>query len=365
MTDSHLQRVPTWAWLLPAASLAAAVPMIVFHPGAAWLLPAAALLGGSVFAAVHHAEVVALRVGQPLGALILAVAVTVIEVALIATIMLSGAAGGEVVARDAVFSAIMIVLNGVVGLCLVLGGRRHREQTFRLDSASAALAVLGVLATFVLVLPNHVPSGGPRQFSSVQLLSVAVVTLLLYGVFLFVQTVRHRDYFLEAAPATGGDGEPPPPAPLPRVALTSAALLPLSLVAVILLAKVLSYPLDAAVAAAGLPQAVVGVVIAAVVLTPEGIAATRAALRNRLQNSLNLGLGSALASIGLTIPVVTAIAIATGQPLTLGLPPEHVVLLLLTLFASTLTLGTGRTTILQGAVHLAIFAIFLVLSAVP
>lgn len=364
MKEAHLQQLPLWAWLWPVLALVLGAGALATGAAPAWLLLlAAVLLGGAVFAAVHHAEIVALRAGQPLGSLLLAVAVTVIEVSLIATLMLAGAEGSEEVARDAVFSAVMIVLNGVIGLCLLLGGRRHHEQVFRLDAASGAMAVLGVLATFVLILPNYVPSGGEHRFSSLQLIAVAVVTFLLYVVFLFVQTVRHRDYFLPLA-AAGKHAEPHAP-PLPKVLRASAILLPLSLIAVIMLAKLLSFPLDSAVDAAGLPQSVVGVVIAAVVLTPEGLAATLSAIRNDLQNSINLVLGSALASIGLTIPVVTAIAIGTGRPLTLGLSAEHQVLLLLTLFTSLLTLGTGRTTILQGAVHLGIFVIFLVLSIVP
>ena len=359
-------RVPAWSWLAPALAgalvllkLAGLVPVA----SAFTLLIAAMLLGAVIFASVHHAEVLASRVGEPAGSIILALAVTIIEVAMIASIMLADSEGSDVVARDTVFSAVMIVLNGVVGLCLVLGGRRHHEQRFRLDAASSALAVLGVLATLVLVLPNYVRAGGARQFSSPQLMVAGAVTFLLYGVFLFVQTVRHRDYFMQED--DGAEADEAATSPPGRVTLASAVLLPLALAMVIGLAKLLSQPLDAAVRAAGLPQAFVGVVIAAIVLTPEAIASTRAAIRNRLQNSINLVLGSALASIGLTIPAVTVIASATGRPLTLGLEPQYAVLLVLSLFVSTITLGTGRTTVLQGAVHLAIFAVFVTFSAMP
>lgn len=269
------------------------------------------------------------------------------------------------VARDTVFSAIMIVLNGVIGLALVLGARRHHEQAFQVNATSAALGVLGTLATIVFVLPVFVQAGGSLQFSTLQVTAVGIVCLALYGVFVFVQTIKHRDYFMEVD-SSGSDAEQHPHrVPSSKETLASVVLLPLSLLFVILLAKVLSHPLDDAVAAAGLPQAVVGVVIAAVVLLPECIASIRAALLNRLQNSVNLVLGSALASIGMTIPVVAALAVLTARPLTLGLPPSSIVLLLLTLFVSTMTLGTGRTTTLQGAIHLGIFVMFLLISVVP
>jgi Ca2+:H+ antiporter len=356
--------IPHWSWIAPATG--ALVVVLAFTgvvAGGSSIVSAVAalLLGAAVFASVHHAEVLAIRVGEPFGSIILAVAVTVIEVGLIVSIMLSDASGTAVVARDTVFSAIMIVLNGVIGVCLVLGAGRHHEQTFRLDSASAALAVLGTLAILTLVLPNYVDPGGQREFTRVQLVVIDIVCLALYLVFVFVQTVRHRDYFLEFA--NGADADEPPPSD--AVTLASAVLLPLSLTAVILLSKLLSYPLEKAVQAAGMPQAVVGVVIAAVVLLPEGIASVRAALTNRLQSSVNLVLGSALASIGLTIPVVADLAVLMDRELTLGLSNKNIVLLLLTLFVSTLTLGTGRTTVLQGAVHLAIFAVFLLLTATP
>jgi Ca2+:H+ antiporter len=371
MTSTPHADVPHWSWIVPLLSIGLITLTFagVFPSSSPIVLGIAAVgLAASVFASVHHAEILALRVGEPAGSLILAAAVTIIEVSLIVSIMISGAEGSEVVARDTVFSAIMIVLNGVIGLCLVLGGRRHHEQTFQLNAASAALAVLGTLATLVLVLPNFVVAGALRQFSPMQLIVVSAVSLCLYAVFVFVQTIRHRDYFMEAAPAVPQSAPLESAAPLrpsAHVTLLSGILLPISLVAVILLAKLLSHPLDSAVEAVGLPQAVVGVIIASIVLLPEGIASVRAALLNRLQNSVNLVLGSALASIGMTIPVVALVAIFGKRDLTLGLVPEHMILLLLTLFVSTITLGTGRTTVLQGAVHLGIFTVFLLVSAVP
>ncbi len=359
--------MPLWSWLAPlAASLLLLLTFAgLLAPTSGLLLGLAAiLLGATVFSAVHHAEVIAARVGEPFGSIILAVAVTVIEVALIVSILLSQAPGSEAVARDTVFSAVMIVLNGVVGLCLILGGQRHHEQSFQIQGASSALAVLGTLAVLTMVLPNFTTAVPGPFYSPFQLLFVGFVSLVLYLTFVFVQTIRHRDYFIDAQE----DASPPGDVDLrPSVKTTgqSTFLLVVSLTTVILLAKLLSYPLDRAVHAAGLPQSFVGVVIAAVVLLPEGIASVRAALLNRLQNSINLALGSAIASIGLTIPVVAVVSLMIERKLTLGLGPESSVILVLTLFVSTLTLGTGRTTMLQGMVHLVIFAVFLLLSALP
>lgn len=361
--------LPHWSWLVPVFAgvfIGLKLAGILPSGSAVFLALAALFLAAAIFAAVHHAESLALWVGDPMGSILLALAVVILEVALIASLMLSGAEGSEQVARDTVFSTIMIVLNGVIGLCLVLGGSRYGEQSFQLNSASTALAVLGSLATLTLVLPNFTVSGDAQQFSSVQMQVVGLICLIVYAVFLFIQSFRHRDYFIDSiVPAEDGASHEPAQGPSRQVAALSGVLLIGSLVAVVVLAKELSYPLDAAVDAAGLPQAFVGVVIAAVILLPEGMASVRSALKNRLQNSVNLGLGSALASIGLTIPVVAIISIAADVKLTLGLSSENVLLLVLTLFVSTITLGTGRTTVLQGTVHLGIFAVFLLLSAVP
>jgi Ca2+:H+ antiporter len=295
---------------------------------------------------------------------VLAVAVTVIEVALIVSLILSGGPEKAALARDTVFAAVMIVCNGIVGLCLLAGGARHHEQGFQVRGAAAALAVLATLATLALVVPNYTLGRAGPIFTPPQLVFVGVVSLVLYGVFVFVQTIRHRDYFLSAAQDEDDDGEPAAK-PTNTMALASLALLAAALAAVVLLAKTLSPALQAAVDAAGLPAAVVGVAIAALVLTPEGLAALRAARADRLQTSLNLALGSALATIGLTIPAVAAVSLLLGIDLVLGLEARDTVLLVLTLFVAVLTLGTGRTTVLQGAVHLVIFAVFLFLAAAP
>jgi Ca2+:H+ antiporter len=325
----------------------------------------AVLLAGAVFAAVHHAEVLALRLGEPFGSILLAVAVTVIEVALIVSILVSDAPDAGEVARDTVFSAVMIVLNGIVGLCLVLGAQRHRQQSIRIEASSATLAVLGTLAVLALVMPNFTESTRGPVYAPVQLAVIGAVSLALYLTFVFVQTVRHRDYFLDIVPPRGDMPVPEADLPSNPVVAASLVLLIVALTAVVLLAKLLSAPVGSAILAAGLPQAFLGVVIAAIVLLPEGTAALKAAMANRLQNSMNLALGSAVASIGLTIPAVAVVSLVIDRPLVLGLSDEDMVLLMLTLFVSTLTLGTGRTTVLQGAVHLVIFAVFLLLSAVP
>jgi Ca2+:H+ antiporter len=368
MAGTHAS-MPWWSWAAPIAAcalLAAKAAGLADPRAASTMALAALLLGGAVFAAVHHAEIVALRVGEPFGSVILAVAVTVIEVALIVSIMLSAPDGGREVARDTVFAAVMIVLNGIVGLCLLVGGIRHHEQGFHAHGASAALGVLGTLAALVLILPNYTSTIAGPVYAPSQLVFVAVVSLALYALFLFVQTVRHRNYFLDAADDAAGTSAPAQDVrPGNRLVAVSLGLLVVSLTGVILLAKTLSPAIDRAIAAAGLPDACVGIVIAAVVLLPEGMAAYRAAHANRLQTSLNLALGSALASIGLTIPAVTVVSLALGIPLALGLQPQNVVLLVLSLFAATITLATGRTTVLQGGVHMVIFGAFLVIAAVP
>jgi len=350
-----------WTWVAPIAAWAALVTALMTGWGGWFLVVVAALLGGAVFAAVHHAEVIAHRIGEPYGTLVLAVAVTVIEVALIISIMLAVGDAKAALARDTVFAAIMIVCNGIVGVCLLLGGLRHREQVFHLEGASAALAVLAALSVLALVLPNYATTVAGPVWSPAQLAFSGIASLVLYGAFVFIQTVRHRDYFLAAA--AGDDVHAPPPSVGQTWA--SVVLLFVCLVAVVGLAKTLSPAIEAAVFDFGAPEAVVGIIIAALVLLPEGLAAARAAHADKLQTSLNLALGSALASIGLTIPVIAAMFIVTGRPLILGLGPMDTVLLMLTLLVSAITLGTGRTTILQGVVHLVILAAFVFLSVVP
>lgn len=321
------------------------------------------LLGG-VLAAVHHAEVVAHRVGEPYGTLVLAVAVTVIEVALIVSLMIAGGEATTALARDTVFAAVMIILNGIVGVCLLAGGSRFGEQSFGLYGVSASLATLAAIAVLSLVLPNYTVTTAGPFYSGSQLGFIAVVSLVLYGMFVLVQTVRHRDYFLpEPTPGAAPETHATPPSN--RAAGLSALLLMACLGAVVLLGKALAPSIEAAVQAMGAPEALVGIIIAAVVLLPEGLAAFRAARANRLQTSLNLALGSALASIGLTIPAVAILSITQSWPLTLGIDLKSTVLLMLSLIVATLSLGTGRTTVLQGAVHLVLFAVYVFTTIVP
>jgi Ca2+:H+ antiporter len=316
---------------------------------------------GTVFAAVYHAEVVAHRIGEPFGTLVLALAVTVIETALIVSVMLAAPAEKAGLARDTVFAAVMIVCNGIVGLCLLAGGARHHEQGFQVQGASAALAVLVALTGLTLILPNYAASELGPLYSTPQLVFAGVVSLALYGSFVFIQTVRHRDYFL---PILVDEGEHAPPPP-DSTAVLSAGLLIVALVAIVGLAKVLTPMVESGIAYLDVPKAVVGIIIATLVLLPEGLAALRTARNNRLQTSLNLALGSALATIGLTIPAVAAVSIVLRQPLELGLEAKDQALLALTLLLGVITLGTGRTTMLQGIVHLIMFAAFLFFAVVP
>jgi Ca2+:H+ antiporter len=362
MATAHPGSAPWWSWAWPVLAWLALIAASLFGAQGILAVVAAIALILTVFAAVYHAEVVAHRVGEPFGTLILALAVTIIEVALIVSIMLGAEADKASLARDTVFAAVMIVCNGIVGLCLLLGGARHREQGFQVEGASAALAVLGALAVLSMVMPNVTTTATGPYFSTAQLVFAGVVSLVLYASFVFVQTVRHRDYFLPVVLTTPQDHAPPPSN---RATLVSLGLLLVSLVAVVGLAKALTPALEQSLDWLGAPKAVVGIVIATLVLLPEGLAAVRAARANLLQTSLNLALGSALASIGLTIPAVAVVAIVLEQPLELGLGPKEEVQLALTLFLGVVTLGTGRTTVLQGIVHLVMFAAFLFLAIVP
>jgi Ca2+:H+ antiporter len=318
-------------------------------------------VAGSVLAAVHHAEVIADRVGEPYGTLVLALAVTLIEVALIVSLMAAGGEEAAGLARDTVFAAVMIILNGIIGMCLLVGGLKHREQTFSLDGVSAALVALGAIVILTLVFPNYTVTTPGPYYSSSQLLLIGSVTLVIYGTFIFTQTIGHRQYFLQDDDQSGQHSAPPSN----TVMASSSILLLLCLVAVVLLAKKLAPSLEAAVAYLGAPDALVGVIIAAIVLLPEGTAALRAARSNRLQTSLNLALGSALASIGLTIPTVSFLSLYTNTPLRLGIDSKSSLLLMLSLFVAVMALRTGRTIILHGVVLLTVFVVYLFTTIVP
>jgi Ca2+:H+ antiporter len=324
---------------------------------------ATAFLLPTVFAALHHAEAVARRLGEPYGTLVLTIAVTTIEVAIIVSLMLHGR-NNPTLAREAVFSVVMIVCAGVVGVCLMLGALRHRVQELQQQGTSAILAVLVALSVLALILPNHTGSMPHGIFTTGQLAFVSLVSVLLYGAFLFMQTVRHRTDFLDMSPDEQGRDHRRPPA---QVAFASFILLFVGLAAIVMLAKQVAAGVEDGLELMGVaqPDAIVGALIAALVLLPESISAVRAALQNRLQKSLNIALGSALATIGLTIPAVAAVSLITDHELTLGLENGDGVLLMLTLLLSVVSFGTGRTNVLTGLVHLVVFATYLLLLVIP
>src|SRR5256886_1495065 len=328
--------MPKSAWVFPALAMllfAGATTLgYSFTPSVGGFLFAASLLAilfGTVFAAVHHAEVIAERIGEPYGTLLLTLAVTIIEVALIATIML-GDKPVPALARDTVFAVVMIVCNGLVGLCIFIGGLRYREQDFQVAGSNLYLSVLFVMATITLIMPNYTLTAPGPVYSAAQLGFVSIVTIVLYGVFLYTQTIRHRDYFVGGTSDTAHGAEPMSD----RMLALSVALLLLALLAVVLLAKKFSLVVDVVIAKIGAPPAFAGVLVALLILLPESVAAIAAARKNDLQKSINLALGSSLATIGLTIPAVAVAAYVLDKQLVLGLDAQAMVLLLLTFFLS-------------------------------
>lgn len=350
---------PVIAWLI----LAGAQFDFSLSLGITYSLLAAAALVGAVLAAVHHTEVVAHKLGEPYGTLLLAVAITMIEVALIISLMLTGGPETAALARDTVFAAVMIIVSGIVGLCLLIGGMLYKEQVFRLHGANAALTTLAAIVVLTLILPNYTTTNPGPIYSTSQLTFIALVSLVLYGTFVFVQVIRHRNYFLDAIDSN--DISIASPTTTTKVACISAVLLLVCLGAVVLLAKSLAPSIEAAVVSIGAPHQLVGVIIASIVLLPEGLAAVRAARKNMFQTSLNLAFGSALASIGLTIPAVAILSLITGWTLILGIDMKSAVLLLLALFVSSLSLATGRTNVLQGVILLVIFAVYMFTTVIP
>lgn len=349
---------------LSIASVLVMLMVLSLGTSSAWLLAiAVGFLGVAVMTAVHHAEVIALRVGPSLGALILALSVTVIEVGLIVSLMTNDSPDSSVVARDTVFSAVIIVTNGIVGVCLLMGGLRFRELDFHVQGASSLLGILAVLAGITMVLPNYTTSTAGSTYSVGQLIFVSAACLILYALLVFFQTKTHKDYF-EVTEVPSEDAEDSQTPSMRRTVLSFICLF-LSLGVVIGLAKSLSPSIEAGVAALNAPRAAVGIVIALLVLLPETWAAISAARANQLQTSLNLALGSGAASIALTIPVVAAFSIMTDRTLTLGLDPKGTAFLIMTFIVGGLTLGTGRTTALQGATHLVLLLAYLVMSFIP
>lgn len=353
--------LPKWTILIPILGIVAYFLTSV-EAGAWFRILLAGLLIGSILASVHHAEVIAHRVGEPFGTIILALAITTIEVGLIVSLMLAGGEATKALARDTVFAAVMIILTAIVGICLLRGGIKFKEQLYKLQGVNAALITLAAILVLTLILPNYTISGAMGEYTVSQLVFVSIVSLVLYGGFIFMQTVRHRDYFL---PKDSHSEEDHVKAPNMATTSSSLSLLIVSLVTVVLLAKYLSNDIEVMVLAMGAPQSVVGVIIAAIVLLPEGLAAYNAVKADRLQTSLNLALGSALASIGLTIPAVAAVSIAFGMPITLGIDTSSTVLLLLSMITIMFSLATGKTNVQQGVVLLVIFASYLFYTVVP
>lgn len=328
----------------------------------------ALFLMGSVLAAVYHSEVIAHRLGEPFGTLLLAFAITVIEVGLIISIMM-GAKGLETItlARDTVFAAVMIILNGIIGSCIVIGSLRYREQSFTLQGVSTALITLTSVIIFVLILPNYTVSHRGGEYTSFQLLFIALISLGLYLGFTMIQTMRHRSFFISPQNKISGkqSAHDHPEKSSKKELYISCILLILCLGVVVLLAKLLSKDVEHIVVSAGAPRSLVGIIIAGIVLLPEGLAAVRAAKSDQIQTSLNLAFGSALASIGLSIPAIAIISVITGIRMSLGIDIKSTILLGLSLFIITVSLATGRTNIMQGVVLIGIFLIYLFITIVP
>ncbi|GAL87388.1 calcium/proton antiporter [Sporocytophaga myxococcoides] len=320
------------------------------------------LLIGSVMSAVHHSEIIAHRVGEPYGTIILAVAITIIEVSVIVSLMISGGEESVSLARDTVYAATMLILNGIVGLCLFIGGLKHHEQTFSKHSVTIALVSLVSIIMFTLILPTFTKSISGPYYSSSQMIFASVACLLIYVSFIFAQTVRHREYFLTDEKNTQQIIKP---FITKRSLITSAVFLLVSLSIVVLLAKTLSPSIEEIIVSYNLPKTLVGIVIASIILLPEGIAAIIAARKNKLQTSLNLALGSALASIGLTIPVVSIVCHFYNIQIILGLDYLSIILLMLSVLTVMLSLNSGRSNIVYGTVLLVNLMAFVYLIVYP
>lgn len=354
------QSIPLWTIAAPIIALVMYILSNAISNTAMDLLLTGSLIV-SVLAGVHHAEVVAHKVGEPYGTLILAFAITTIEVSLIVSLMIAGGESTHALARDTVFAAVMIILTGIIGVCLVSGGVRHHEQSFGKYGVNAALVTLTAISVLTLILPNYTTTVPGPKYNNSQLIFVGIISLVLYGVFVLVQTQRHREYFLPASAEEYAHAEKP----TGKVTMLSLLLLIISLTMVVMLAKKLSPTIEKVLSDLGAPQSLLGVIIALVILLPEGLAALKAARKNRLQTSLNLALGSALASIGLTIPAVAIVSIYASLPVTLGIDAKSTLLLVLSLFSVSLSFNTGRTTIMQGVVLLVLFAVYIFTIIVP
>lgn len=358
--------IATWSIVMPIfAWLVLGVMLLHFNLGHFAPLLMGVCLIGAVLAGVHHAEAIAHQLGELYGTLVLASAITIIEVGLILSLMLIGGPETASLARDTVFAAVMIILTGIVGLCLLIGGVLHKEQVFKPHGANAALSTLAAIVVLTLILPNYTLTALGPVYSTSQLAFIALVSLTLYGTFVFLQVVRHQNYFLDAIESDIQSANSSRVLLNKKLVYISTILLLFSLSAVVILAKSLAPAIESFVHLIHAPHQLVGVIIASVVLLPEGLAAVRAAQKNMFQTSLNLALGSALATIGLTIPVVAIYSLLTGLILTLGIDMKSTVLLLLALFVNAISLATGRTNVLQGVILLVIFGVYLFTTVIP
>lgn len=326
---------------------------------------ATVFLGISIMSSVHHAEIIAHKIGEGLGTLVLALSVTIIEVGLILSLMGHGGEEASILARDTVFAAVMIVTNGIVAICLILGGLKFKEQEFQVQGSKSLFVVLIALSFLVFVLPNFTTSSPFGTYSKGQMGYIACALIILYVLFVIFQTKTHKSYFEPAVGALKPEDEASHDDVTATDAWLSFLSLCVSLVAVIGLAKILSPTIEKVVVSLGAPKTVVGLLIALIVLLPESWAAVISARANRLQTSLNLALGSGIASIALTIPFVIIFTLLNGNPLTLGLDGKGMAFMFMTFAVGTLTLGTGKSTLLQGAVHGIILLTYFVMAFIP
>ena len=363
MTTQWWRGLVRWTTLLPILAAISLALTWGRHPAVWVLVIEAFLLVASVLSAVQHAEVIAHRVGEPFGSLILAVAVTVIEVALIVTLMLSGKGDTSTLARDTVFAAVMLTMNGIVGISLLVTATKFKLAAFNSEGTGSALGSVVLLATLTMVFPRFTTSEAGPRFAEAQLIFVALSSLVIYGLFVFTQTVRHRDFFLP--PGTEKEADTHDNLPSKRATASSLVLLLISLAAVVGLTKIESPALEAGVRWLGFPESFVGVIIAMMVLLPESITAVRTAVEDKVQISMNLGYGSAMASIGLTIPTLAIASHWMPIQLTLGLEPLQIVLLAVSAFVAVLTVVPGRAKTLHATLLLVLLAAFVFLAAVP
>jgi len=348
--------IPALAWILFFSGL--------IYSSSIFQIVASLLLILSVMSAVHHSEIIAERVGEPYGTIILAISITVIEVSIIVSLMITEGTDAASLARDTVYAATMLILNGIIGFSLLIGGLKHYEQNFSASSVTIALVSLISIIVFTLVFPTFTESVSGSYYSTPQLIFASIACLVIYSSFLFAQTSRYRQYFLTIGVDENEDAAEPIII-TNKVFYISLTFLIASLGIVVLLAKTLSPTIESIITGYSLPKTLVGVVIAAIILLPEAIAAIMAARKNRLQTSINLSLGSALASIGLTIPAVSVVCIMLDMPIILGLDIKSIVLLGLSVFTVMLSLSSGKSNIVYGVVLLVNLFAFIFLMIYP